>query len=84
MPMYQYICKKCDTIFDRRLSISENKLPESEPCPSCNESGSVLQYLGAPPGIHSGEGLASSGKIPSDFREVMQKIRKANPGHNLG
>ena len=84
MPLYEYKCSKCEHLFDKRLSINENKLPESEPCPSCNEVGGVLQYLGAPPGIHSGEGIAQSGKIPGDFREVMQKIRAANPGHNLG
>ena len=84
MPIYDYVCKKCNHLFDRKLSMSDNKLPESEPCPSCNEVGSVLQYIGAPPGIHSGEGIVASAKIDGGFREVIQKIKANNPGHTLG
>lgn len=83
MPLYEYRCDKCGTIFEKRLSMSDNKLPESEPCPSCSELGNVLQYLGAPPPIHSGHGIASSGKINGGFREVLQKVKENNHGSTI-
>lgn len=81
--MYQYQCKDCGEIFDKRLSISDRKLPESEACPHCNKVGWVLQYIGEPPPLHSGAGIAGSAKVPGYFKDVLRGIKKANRGSTI-
>lgn len=83
MPFYEYRCDKCGCIFDKRLSIADRKSPESEPCPSCNETGHVLQYIGEPPPLHSGDGIANSAKVPGYFKDVLRGIKKANRGSTI-
>ena len=78
MPFYDYTCSSCDHVFERHLSMSNSELPLSDPCPSCGVSGSVRQCLGLTPIAYlSDKGFAK--KIPSDFRNLLSMMKKANP-----
>ena len=44
MPLYDYECSKCSTKFDKLLSLSEYKTPQS--CPDCGGEGIKLMTLG--------------------------------------
>jgi putative FmdB family regulatory protein len=43
MPIYEYTCQSCETIFERLLRISQMKEPLAEPCPECNSNGAIFQ-----------------------------------------
>lgn len=72
--IYQYKCMRCSNVFDRVLSMKDNKLPESEPCPSCGNY-EVLQYHGGAPMIHSGQGIV--GKVNSDLKNHLENIKNS-------
>lgn len=82
MPTYDYKCSNCEYCFDKILSISDRKLPESEPCPNCNQNS--IEIAISIPSLLSPFRVEGLKKPPSQFRERMQQI-KAGLGkkHNL-
>jgi putative FmdB family regulatory protein len=83
MPTYDYKCSKCEYCFDKILSISERKTPETEPCPKCSEQNSVEILIGVP-SLVSPFRIDGLKKPQSQFKDRMQQI-KAGLGkkHNL-
>lgn len=79
MPLYEFECKTCHHRFEESHSISNRKDPEKKPCPKCGQK-KVTQEVFSLPGIHSGRGMK---KPDSGFREVLQRIKKANPKSNI-
>ena len=81
MPTYDYKCNKCEHTFDKMMKIAEMHLPTEEPCPSCQEQGTVIKTIaGAPPlGDPVRLGLK---KIDNGFKEVLQRIHAANGHHS--
>lgn len=47
MPIYSYICKNCDYLFDEFHTVETRNEPTKEPCPACGESGQIEIALGA-------------------------------------
>lgn len=80
MPIYGYKCDSCDHIFDRTLSMSENKTPTKEPCPNCNKK-SVRQYHGTMPGFITQAG-STINKTSSDWKDLLKKIDKGAGRHS--
>lgn len=77
MPTYEYHCNSCETNFDRILKIAEMDQPLEEPCPHCKEK-SIIRVVGGSYAFMSPEALGRK-KPPEDFRELLRKIKKANP-----
>lgn len=45
--IYVYRCKECKSEFQSSLKVADRKKPESEPCPSCEKDGCVVQAVTA-------------------------------------
>jgi|TARA_E500000305_G_C4010323_1_gene232366 putative FmdB family regulatory protein len=51
MPIYQYQCKKCESIFETLATMTEDYEDPATHCPKCdpdheNEEGTLFKYLG--------------------------------------
>ncbi len=77
MPLYLYSCV-CNHKFERFLSVSNYKQPESEPCPSCNEM-KVTKQIQAPNMIQFDRNI----KADDSFRDILKQIGKNNKGSTI-
>jgi putative FmdB family regulatory protein len=76
MPSYNYKCDSCTHEFEAIKSMDERHLPETLPCPKCEQVTVMLQM--AAPAIcssHRISGTASS-KPQGDFVERMKQIKQ--------
>lgn len=77
---YDYKCSACKEVFQRILKMNDRKIPESEPCPSCNETGTVCQTIINAPKL----GFRTITKKPeSGFNEVLRDIKAGNKGSTI-
>lgn len=76
MPHYDYECKSCEHRFDLVSKMVDNKLPESKPCPECNELN-VKQII---TGIRVGDPFAlGKVKLGADMKAILDTARRV-PG----
>jgi putative FmdB family regulatory protein len=72
VPIYQYQCSTCNHVFDKKLSIADRRVPETEPCPNCNEV--TVQKNDGNSNEHT-YGLGAEAKNNyGGFSEVLTKI----------
>ena len=73
MPTYEYLCRKCDTVFERFQSMTEEPVKTCEQC-----GGEVERLIGAGAGlIFKGSGFyATDYKKPSPKKESKQESTK--------
>lgn len=72
MPFYEYRCNKCEHIFEEMHRMSERDTPCNSPCPNCGENTIEIS-------ISAGYFMFDKSLRPQgDFREVMQKVKKAH------
>jgi len=45
MPLYEYKCDNCESIFEKIQSISNRNIPLSQPCPECKEIGYIISLM---------------------------------------
>lgn len=87
MPQYDYRCSECKFVWDEYHRMSDNKLPESLPCPECLTKGTVLQTVAFSkmPLNYTMEATSSIRKLnnASKFKEKLQQIHENTPGSNL-
>ena len=75
MPLYDYRCIDCDREFEETLSIANRKEPVNNPCSECG--GTVEQFIA---GMRIGDPVhLGIKKNSSDFKEVIDKIKRNNP-----
>lgn len=80
MPTYDYRCTNCGETFTKLLKIVDREQPTHEGCPMCDEK-TVEMLVGGNYAFMSPEALGRK-KPPEDFRELLRRIKKANPkGH---
>ncbi len=80
MPIYEYGCSNCNTIFEKILKMSEMLNPISEPCPVCN-SESTIQQMATAAAI--GDPIRLGIKRPdSGWGDVLSKVKAAHPKGN--
>lgn len=77
MPTYSYKCEKCNHDFEQFHSIANMHLPTNQPCPSCQEEGTVIKTIGGAPSLGDPVRLGIR-KIDGGFKEVLQRIHAAN------
>ena len=80
IPTYSFHCTSCDSVFDRVVKIADREAPLTEECPNCKTMGCITRWFqGA--NIEWGEStFVGSNKTPSDWRNFVSAIKKANPG----
>lgn len=78
MPMYDYVCSKCEHTFDKILKIAEKDLPIHEPCPHCGKTECISISLGAP-ALMSPFRVEGLKKPSGQFRDRIQQIKKGLP-----
>jgi putative FmdB family regulatory protein len=81
MPVYSYQCNLCQFEFERKLPMTDNSLPESDPCPECFQPQCVKQTITSAPAL--GDPIRMGIKKPdAAWGEVLSKVKKAHPkGH---
>ena len=81
MPVYNYECSQCNVQFERKLPMSDNSLPESDPCPECFKPQCVKQIIVSSFAI--GDPIRLGIKRPdAAWGEVLSKVQKAHPRGN--
>ena len=85
MPNYDYMCSKCNTVFERYLKMSDRKHPESEPCPTCNEMSvqQTIAFTSLPMSATMESAKAIRKLNSSAFAEKMNQIHQNTPGSNM-
>ena len=76
MPLYDYECKKCETLFEEHMSIDDRSIPTKKPCPACGarkvEQVILAMNIGDPVRL----GIT---KPSSEFNDVLTRISDNNP-----
>jgi putative FmdB family regulatory protein len=77
MPFYAFKCPHCECRFERLLKIADRDI--NQECPECaNDS---IRQVEAP--MMMDPVRAGVTKVPSGFKEVLQKIHEKTPGSRL-
>ena len=79
MPLYDYQCNECNTVFPVSCKISERNDPRK--CTSCSSDDTQLTILSAP---KIGDSIALGlNQHQRAFKEVLNKIDKRAAGSDL-
>lgn len=85
MPFYLYRCNSCNKEWNELHKISDYKLPESLPCPTCFEV--TVEKVFEPCAMqisYSHENATAMKKLNrSAFAERLQHIHDNSPGSNM-
>lgn len=77
MPTYDYQHVTCNHTWTEILKVDERLQPCNAPCPHCGESGDIALVISSPfIGDAVRQGIT---KVPSDFKEVINNIKKKHP-----
>jgi len=77
MPLYEFVCTKCEHVFDEFLSIDNRHKPTEYPCPSCGEFNVVPSMTATPLADPVRLGRI---KAPEGFRDVLRNVKKNTYG----
>lgn len=81
MPFYNYFCANCEVDWEAMKKISERDDLLSQPCPNCNVQGQVTRPVETPRMVSGVLGITHH--MPSDYRQLMKRIKKANRGSTI-
>ena len=82
MPTYDYLCQKCNHIFERRFNHwDEKEQPLGEPCPECKEEKSIVQTMTKAPGLVSDSKTAMR-RAGSEWNDRLKQIKKGSGRDN--
>lgn len=77
MPVYGFICDKCNHSFDVFLTMDERDNPIKEKCPGCNKKKGVRrQYDSFSQSIGSDATLTPNNATGGKWNELMGKMKK--------
>jgi putative FmdB family regulatory protein len=82
MPVYQYVCHKCEHKFEEFLKMSDHKKPCKAPCPACKHKGKVEQTAwGEGPNVAVDKNFdpLGVGNLDQGFRDRMKHITSKAP-----
>ena len=87
MPIFDYVCSSCNSVWDEFKKIDNRKEPEALPCPKCGKIGSVAQSIVHSP-VAMSYTLEASRAIKklnnaSALKERIQQIHDRTPGSQL-
>ncbi len=82
MPLYDYKCKSCSTVFiDQQFSIEDRLGPTKQTCSVCDEMTVIL--LMSPPNVVDSIRMGVT-KPPSDVQRRLREIQKDHPNMKQG
>jgi putative FmdB family regulatory protein len=76
MPVYGFICDKCEHTFDELLNISEREKPIGLPCPSCKKKSVRRSYDGFTQTVGSDTTLTPNKATGGQWNEMMNRMKK--------
>lgn len=82
MPIYDYKCGACGSVFTKSLGISNREQPKEEACPNCSVVGEISQVILGAPSIGDAVRLGVT-RPDGGMKEVIQKIHERTPGSRL-
>lgn len=77
MPIYSFICEKCNFEFDEILAMSKRKTPTKCKCKSCNAKSVISKMSNI--SIFSDSTLTANKKTKGDWNRLTDKIKKGIP-----
>ena len=85
MPIYNFECTKCQSVFESFQTIANMDKPLDMPCPSCLKDGHMIRLVGSPSVGDSIRLESTKGRIkPSnDFNDRLKEIKKNYPGNRI-
>lgn len=80
MPIYEFVCNQCESLFEITCKISELKTKEHS-CPICSSSDIVQHIFTAP--IRAESHRIGTNQRQQEFKDVLNRIHKTTPGSQL-
>jgi len=77
MPVYEYQCSECEGIVDKVFKMSEKPQNFIDKCPHCESTTTFKSIMSAV--AMSYLGVNHAAKVPSDFKNRLDQIRKHYP-----
>lgn len=83
MPYYNYQCSHCQHIFEKKFSIADRNIPESEPCPNCQSKNTVKQHISTSNWLYLDPSQTGKQKPNEDWTSFLKMMKKNNPGSDF-
>lgn len=80
MPLYEFKCEICGEVIERVYKVAEKPTELTTDCPNCKGQSLFKSKVSAPSVMFSV--FNPSQKLPSDFKNRMEEIRKNHPMTN--
>lgn len=80
MPMYEFVCNKCQKNWEDFLTIEKREEPLKNPCPHCKAEKCVeKQWMGMSPSINADMTLTPNKATGGRWNELMAKMKSGLP-----
>jgi putative FmdB family regulatory protein len=79
MPIYAFVCESCDHTFDEILSMKDNTVPLSNPCPKCKKKKIVRNYVGESVAMAVDSTISANKATGGAWNELMAKMKPGMP-----
>ncbi len=79
MPIYAFICESCHNTFDETLSMKDNNIPISNPCPKCKKKKVVRNYVGESVAMSVDATISANKATGGAWNELMAKMKPGMP-----
>ena len=84
MPIYDYTCSECGSHSEITKKIVERDNTENDICTNCGSIKTLVRGISsALVGYSIVTSSSSYGKIPSGFKDVLNRIHERSPGSRL-
>lgn len=84
MPIYDFTCSVCDSTTELNKKIAQRDETSNEACTHCQSVGTLERGVSsALVGYSTTTTSSSYGKIPSGFKDVLNRIHERSPGSRL-
>lgn len=80
MPMYDYQCDACQTIYPVMCRIADREIPKE--CPNCHSTEDSHQVILGAPSLGDANRLGVN-KPSEGFRSLLKSIHERNPGSRM-
>lgn len=83
MPYYDFSCSVCDNTSELNKKISERDNTDNDTCTHCGNVGTLVRGVSSALVGYSTTVAGGYGKIPSGFKDVLNRIHERSPGSRL-
>jgi putative FmdB family regulatory protein len=79
MPIYAFVCESCEHTFEETLSMKDNTVPLSNPCPKCKKKKIVRNYVGESVAMAVDSTISANKATGGAWNELMAKMKPGMP-----